>query len=407
MFNANLKLESEYLSSRSFIKMTINYIHTAITTFPRILIQASKLKFKHKLTHYKNEGIKNKQSYSRKSPSFINKIAIKLLDKYLKKIDKKRLEITCPDGLTLTYGNGDTSDVGRISVKDYRFFNQVVLKSDIGFADSYIKKYWDTESLESVFDVFIANESLLKTSNIIIKCVKIYNSIQHKLRRNNISKAKKNIFEHYDLGNDFFKLFLDKYRVYSSAIYESPEEPLENAQLNKIKQALKIADVQPSHRILEIGSGWGALAIHAATTIGCHVTTVTISEEQYNYVKAEINRRHLDALVEVKLMDYRLLSGKYDRIVSIEMLEAVGHDYLTTYFNKCYDLLTLKGKAMFQCIMIPEERYESYRKSQDFIQKYIFPGGHLPSMMSLKKATSSANFKWAHSIPITSIMFRH
>ena len=150
----------------------------------------------------------------------------------------------------------------------------------------------------------------------------------------------------------FFKLFLDKYRVYSSAIYESPEEPLENAQLNKIKQALKIADVQPSHRILEIGSGWGALAIHAATTIGCHVTTVTISEEQYNYVKAEINRRHLDALVEVKLMDYRLLSGKYDRIVSIEMLEAVGHDYLTTYFNKCYDLLTLKGKAMFQCIMI-------------------------------------------------------
>ena len=295
------------------------------------------------------------------------------MDKYLKKIDKKRLEITCPDGLTLTYGNGDTSDVGRISVKDYRFFNQVVLKSDIGFADSYIiKKYWDTESLESVFDVFIANESLLKTSNIIIKCVKIYNSIQHKLRRNNISKAKKNIFEHYDLGNDFFKLFLDKYRVYSSAIYESPEEPLENAQLNKIKQALKIADVQPSHRILEIGSGWGALAIHAATTIGCHVTAVTISEEQYNYVKAEINRRHLDALVEVKLMDYRLLSGKYDRIVSIEMLEAVGHDYLTTYFNKCYDLLTLKGKAMFQCIMIPEERYESYRKSQDFIQKYIF-----------------------------------
>lgn len=203
------------------------------------------------------------------------------------------------------------------------------------------------------------------------------------------------------MGNGFFELFLDKHRVYSSAIYSSPTESLDDAQINKINQALAMADVHPSHRILEIGSGWGALAIHAATTIGCHVTTVTISEEQYNYVKAEINKRHLDALIEVKFMDYRLLTGEYDRIISIEMLEAVGHDYLTTYFKKCYNLLKRNGKAMFQCIMIPENRYESYLRSQDFIQKYIFPGGHLPSMTALKQASENANLNWVTSTAIT------
>ena len=189
--------------------------------------------------------------------------------------------------------------------------------------------------------------------------------------------------------------------MYSSAIFTDPSDPIETAQINKIKQAIKLADIQPHHHLLEIGSGWGALAIEAATTIGCHVTTVTISEEQYNYVKQEINRRHLDAKIEVKLMDYRLLSGKYDRIISIEMLEAVGHEYLKTYFNKCNELLNRNGKAMFQCIMIPNNRYKEYRKSMDFIQKYIFPGGHLPSIEVIKSAISSANFKWVSSDKIT------
>lgn len=401
MFNANLKLTTESLTGKRFTSMAGNYIHTAVTTFPRILIQATILKFKHKLRHFKNQGLKSPNSFSRKSPTIVNKLAITLLNKYLKKIDTLGLEINCPDGSALSYGQPSSKKLAKINVLDYRFFNLLVLKSDIGLADAYIKKYWDTDSLETVFEVFIANESLLKTSNVFISFYRTINKIQHQLRKNNISKAKKNIYEHYDLGNRFFELFLDKNRVYSSAIYSSPSESLEDAQINKINQALTMADVQPSHRILEIGSGWGALAIHAATTIGCHVTTVTISEEQYNHVKAEINKRHLDALIEVKLMDYRLLSGKYDRIISIEMLEAVGHDYLTTYFKKCYDLLNRNGKAMFQCIMIPNNRYESYRNSQDFIQKYIFPGGHLPSMVAIKQASKMANFNWMMSTTIT------
>tara|TARA_Y100001935_G_C17307054_1_gene513008 strand:+ start:2194 stop:4056 length:1863 start_codon:yes stop_codon:yes gene_type:complete len=401
MFNANLKLTTAPLNGKRLMLMSGNYIHTAVTTFPRILIQAAILKFKHRLPHFKNQGLKSPNSFSRKSPTMIHKLAISLLNKYLKKIDTHGLEIKCPDGKLLSYGQPSSKKLATINVLDYRFFNLLVLKSDIGLADAYIKKYWDTDSLETVFEVFIANESLLKTSNVFISFSRMINKIQHHLRKNNISKAKKNIYEHYDLGNRFFELFLDKNRVYSSAIYSSPSESLEDAQINKINQALTMADVQPSHRILEIGSGWGALAIHAATTIGCHVTTVTISEEQYNHVKAEINKRHLDALIEVKLMDYRLLSGKYDRIISIEMLEAVGHDYLTTYFKKCYDLLKRNGKAMFQCIMIPDNRYESYRNSQDFIQKYIFPGGHLPSMTAIKKASKTANFNWTMSTTIT------
>ena len=401
MFNANLKLNTKPLNGKRFLLMAGNFIHTAMTTFPRILIQAAILKFKHQLPHVKNQGLKSPNSFSRKSPTMINKLAISLLNKYLKKMDTHGLEIKCPDGKLLSYGQPSSKKLATIKVLDYRFFNLLVLKSDIGLADAYIKKYWDTDSLETVFEVFIANKSILNTTNAFISFSRMIYKIQHRLRKNNITTAKKNIYDHYDLGNRFFELFLDKHRVYSSAIYSAPSESLEDAQINKINQALRLADVQSSHRILEIGSGWGALAIHAATTIGCHVTTITISEEQYNYVKAEINKRHLDALIEVKLMDYRLLTGKFDRIISIEMLEAVGHDYLTTYFKKCYDLLKRNGKAMYQCIMIPENRYESYRNSQDFIQKYIFPGGHLPSMSAIKQACKKANFNWTMSTPIT------
>ena len=198
-----------------------------------------------------------------------------------------------------------------------------------------------------------------------------------------------------------FKLFLDPLRVYSSGIFLNDKDSLETSQINKIKKALELADVQENHKILEIGSGWGALAIYAAKTIGCHVTTVTISEEQYKFVKRKINQLHLDDKIEVKLMDYRLLEGKYDRIVSIEMLEAVGHKYLPTYFKKCHHLLKPKGKAVYQCIMIPDDRYSNYLKTPDFIQTHIFPGGHLPCLKNLKTTITNNGFDWLECNTIT------
>ena len=249
----------------------------------------------------------------------------------------------------LTFGNQDQNSA-IISVKSYKFFKRIVFGGDIGFANAYITGEWFTNNLEAIFQLFIENAHLTNQKNIISSLSKLTYRIKHAYRKNSLTNSKKNIFEHYDLGNDFFQLFLDQHRVYSSGIFKTNEDSLETAQINKIEQALNLADVKPSHKILEIGSGWGALAIYAAQTIGCHVTTVTISEEQYNFVKKKINRLHLDDKIEVKLMDYRHLEGKYDRIVSIEMLEAVGHQYLPVFFKNVTICSRLKEKLYFNAL---------------------------------------------------------
>ena len=401
MFNAQLNLELIPITKKGFVPMAINFTKTAFSTFPRILFQAAKLSVFHRLPFNKKGGLNSNRSFSKKTPSFIAKVSMAIVNHYLKRMKVGHLEIKCPNGETLDYGKKDQHPSATIIVDNYALFTELLFKSDIGLADSFIKQYWRTDHLNQVLDVFIANLTHLRSHTVFSRLWSIFGRMKHQFRNNSISNAKKNIYEHYDLGNEFFNLFLDQHKVYSSAIFNTPADKLEDAQIEKINRALALADVKPHHRLLEIGSGWGALAIHAAKTIGCHVTTITISEEQYKFVKQEINRLHLDAKIEVKLIDYRLLTGKYDRIISIEMLEAVGHSYLSTYFNKCHDLLHRKGKAMFQCIMIPDHRYDAYRKSIDFIQKHIFPGGHLPSPAALKTAISSSKFEWIANNDIT------
>ena len=354
MFNAYLDLTPTPIKRFSFMQMGTQFIGTALLTFPRILFQATILKFKHRLPHFKNNGFRSSFSSSRKKPSFLSKLCQKKVFEYLKSIKTGSLKVNLPNGKTHFFGDKKSKKSNEINVYDYHFFNDLVFKGDIGFAESYMDGFWDTNNLESLFTLFINNDFLNNKQNPFATVSKQILRIQHSLRHNSIKFAKKNIYEHYDLGNSFFNLFLDDHKVYSSAIFDSPKQSLEDAQINKIEHILQLADVQPHHRILEIGSGWGALAVHAAKTIGCHVTTVTISEEQYKYVKKLINQHHLDDRIEVKLMDYRLLKGKYDRIVSIEMLEAVGHKYLKTFFNQCNELLNREGKAAFQCIMIPK-----------------------------------------------------
>jgi cyclopropane-fatty-acyl-phospholipid synthase len=401
MFNATLNLKTSQIKPSPFLRMGIQFIWTAITTFPRILIQASILKFKHKLPHYKNNGLQSPLSFSKKPPSLVQKLCEKIVHNYLSKITVGHLTLLLPNSDTRTYGDPKATLRATIDVSNYSFFYQLMIKGDMGLADAFIRGAWTTPNLTDVFMVFIKNESVGQSQPPITRLHTILNRIQHYHRNNSVNSAKKNIYAHYDLGNSFFDLFLDKHKVYSSAVFESKKQSLEDAQINKISQMLSLADVQPHHRILEIGSGWGALAIHAATTIGCHVTTVTISEEQYNFVKKQINQRHLDNKIEVKLMDYRHLTGQYDRIVSVEMLEAVGHQYLDTFFRQCHHLLTHTGKAAFQCIMIPKERYKNYMKKPDFIQKYIFPGGHLPYLELIQNVTLTAGFKWGSDAPIT------
>lgn len=394
MLNAMLKLSTHPISKGSFFKLFFNFISTSFTTFPRILFQAAILKFKFKLPHFKNTSFKSKQTFSRKGPSFFEKISMTIIDRFLKRIHIGHLTLHLPNQTSKYYGQDHSDLAVTITVNDYSFFTSLLLKSDLGLAESYMKNNWTTPNLSDVFKLFIKNNHLMKTTRSFSFFSKLIKLFQHKSRKNNIKNSKKNIFEHYDLGNDFFKLFLDDGMVYSSAMFKSPEQTLEDAQLDKINHILTLSDIKSRHHILEIGSGWGSLAIQAAKTIGCRVTTVTISEEQYKYVKQQINQEHLDHLIEVKLMDYRYLTGKYDRVISIEMLEAVGHEYIDTYFNKISSLLNPGGKAMFQCITIPEDRYDSYRKNPDFIQTYIFPGGHLPTIEFLKESCINQSFKW-------------
>ena len=345
MFHANLLLQPKPIAKFSFVKIGTQFIATALATFPRILYQAALLKFRHNLKIVKNTGLKSRFSSSRKKPGLLDKIWMNIVFKILSSIKKGSLTITLPNGDKKDF-KGKGSPHAKITVANYRFFKRLVFNGDIGFADGYIAGDWSTENLEFIFELFVKNSEILNNKQYLSQISRLIHRVKHNLKNNSLTNAKKNIYDHYDLGNDFFKLFLDPLRVYSSGIFLTDKDSLETSQINKIKKALELADVQENHKILEIGSGWGALAIYAAKTIGCHVTTVTISEEQYRFVKRKINQLHLDDKIEVKLMDYRLLEGKYDRIVSIEMLEAVGHKYLPTYFNKCNNLLKPKAGGL-------------------------------------------------------------
>jgi cyclopropane-fatty-acyl-phospholipid synthase len=221
-----------------------------------------------------------------------------------------------------------------------------------------------------------------------VNILKFINRVKHSFRKNDLSNSKVNISEHYDLNNDFFKLFLDPTMTYSSAYFEKEGLELSTAQIAKYESLCRNMKIKPGDHVLEIGSGWGANAIHLAKNHSCKVTTVTISEEQYRFAKERINEEKLTEKVDIRLMDYRHITGKFDKIISIEMLEAVGHEFYDLFFKKCHDLLKPKGVLGFQVITCPDSRYDSLRKGVDWIQKHIFPGSLLPSVAALNASVN-------------------
>jgi len=241
--------------------------------------------------------------------------------------------------------------------------------------------------LTMLLKIFIANRSNmngLDTSSAWLS--HILDRLSHLRRAPTLEMARKNIERHYDLGNDMFKIFLDPTMTYSSAVFKHDKENLEQGQLNKIRAIISKAGIQKDDHVLEIGSGWGALAIEAVKSTGCRVTTVTLSSQQKEYVDDLVLQLGLQDQIDCQLIDYRDLNGKFDRIVSVEMLEAVGHDYLPTYFEAAYNLLKPGGKMCFQVITTPNKSYDEYRKGCDFIQKHIFPGSICPSVNAILSA---------------------
>jgi cyclopropane-fatty-acyl-phospholipid synthase len=280
---------------------------------------------------------------------------------------------------------------GTVNVRDDRFWERIALGGSIGAGEAYAAGWWDSDDPTAVVRIFCRNRDLLARFDAT-SIAQPLEKARHWLNANTMKGSRKNISAHYDLGNDFFVLFLDETMTYSSAKFTRPEMTLAEAQRAKIDRLLELADVGAGDHLLEIGTGWGALAMRAAERRGCKVTTTTLSEEQLQAARARVRAAALDSRIELLKEDYRALTGTYDKLVSVEMLEAVGTKFYDTFFAKCDALLAPGGKMAIQTITIADQHFERAAKSVDFIQRYIFPGGAIPSLtaiaQSLTRATS-------------------
>ena len=298
------------------------------------------------------------------------------------------LKIVDPYGQR-TVGKHEKEPYAELLVHSPAFYHKVLLGGSIGFGEAYEEGYWDSPNLVELLTLLARNQHTLSSAYPVLRLAKKLGDIrQHRLRKNTRPNSKKNIQAHYDLSNAFYQTFLDESMTYSAGIFLHPDDSLYQAQLNKIHRLIEQVDLQSSHHLLEIGSGWGSFAIEAVRQTGCRVTTITLSEEQLVLAQARVQKAGLSDHIEVKLCDYRDVPGTFDRIVSIEMLEAVGHEFLETYFQCCARHLKPGGKLGLQVITIPHERYDAYRTSVDWIRKHIFPGGHLPSLEILRKVSA-------------------
>lgn len=314
-------------------------------------------------------------------------------NKFLNKIEVGSLQVYFPDGSERLYGN-DQAPFVKLTLHKSSFFRRIALYGDIGFAESYMDGDFDTDNLTGLIMLSLINSERLGTTsenekkNRLMNLLPQLNRIKHIMRKNSKTRSQKNISDHYDLSNDFFKLMLDDTMMYSSAVFGHPDEPLYEAQKRKIKVLADKLNITAGSKVLEIGSGWGAMAIHLAKERQCKVTTVTLSKEQQALCMERFKTEEVEEQIDVLLKDYRDLDGQFDAIIAVEMFEAVGKEYFDIFFKKCESLLKPSGVLVMQVITMPDRRYGAYEKSTDFIQKYIFPGGHLPSVAKVLETTS-------------------
>jgi cyclopropane-fatty-acyl-phospholipid synthase len=277
----------------------------------------------------------------------------------------------------------------RIEAVRWRAFRRLLAGGDLAAAESFMDGDWNADDLVGVVRLFIANAERFDGDTPFTRLANLATRARHALRRNTRAGARRNVSAHYDLGNDFYRLFLDATMTYSCALFESPGETLEQAQERKWRRLVELARLEEGQRVLEIGCGWGGFAAFAAKTAGCRVTGLTLSSEQESWARAHAAREGVADRVEIRRADYRKLPAEgrtYDRIVSIEMLEAVGHEYLGTFFESCDRLLAPSGLAAFQVITVPDHRHDRLLRRPDFIKKHIFPGSHVPSVSAIASA---------------------
>ncbi|MEX2598882.1 MAG: cyclopropane-fatty-acyl-phospholipid synthase family protein [Dehalococcoidia bacterium] len=302
------------------------------------------------------------------------------------RIQAGTLTVETPDGKKRVIESGGAGPTAILQIKDNAFYKRMVLHGEIGFGEAYVDGLCDSPNIVPVLELAIVNRRKVDLNKGPLKLFSRRRNQQlHKQRANTLENSKHNIHAHYDIGNDFFKLWLDETMTYSSAVFEHPDQPLADAQRNKYRRMCEKAEIASSDHVLEIGSGWGGFAIYAAQNHGCSVTTVTISKEQHDLAVERIKEAGLSDKIEVRLQDYREIEGQFDKIISIEMFEAVGSEFFETFFMKCSDVLKPNGKLVMQVITVPDEAFEFQKTGANWIQKYIFPGGELPSVEEMER----------------------
>ncbi|MDD0841667.1 class I SAM-dependent methyltransferase [Pseudomonas sp. Gutcm_11s] len=295
------------------------------------------------------------------------------------------------NGERLEFGEPGAMPHGEIEVLDPAVWSLVAGNGSIGSGEAYVHGYWRSPDLTAVIRVFVANLDLLDAMERGLAQLFGRPLMQalHWLNRNTRSGSRRNIAAHYDLGNELFERLLDPTMMYSAAMFESADSSLEQAQLHKLERICQKLELKPDDHLLEIGTGWGGMALYAASHYGCRVTTTTLSQQQYDYTSRRIAEQGLQDRITLLLQDYRDLDGRYDKLVSIEMIEAVGHRFLPQYFRQCAALLKDDGLMLLQAITIRDQRYAQACRSVDFIQRYIFPGGALPSVQKMLQVVTA------------------
>jgi len=309
------------------------------------------------------------------------KIVLQIFDR----MKKGRLDFSIVGGENYHFGQGDEI-IADLRVNDKRFFKRLVLYGEIGLGEAYMDGIWETSDLTKIISFLIMNMAHVPKTSLSARLtnptnfLKIINRFGRLLKPNTLKGAKKNIAAHYDLSNDFYKTFLDPSMTYSCALFTNDNHSLEQAQQEKFDSLCHSIKLNSGDHVLEIGCGWGGFAVYAAKKYGCKITGITISTEQYNYALQRVKDAGLEKQIDIRFEDYRKVTGKFDKVVSIEMIEAVGHKYFGSYFGKINSVLKKNGVLGLQAIITPDSHYERYRKDVGWIQKHIFPGGLLPSI---------------------------
>lgn len=359
----------------------------AAMTFPRILWQAGRLYFEKRLPVYTKPEPCSPLTIRQLPPTVLERLGRKVMVRFFSQLDHGKMTMTLPGGEQLVFGRSDGSPQVAMSVARHSFFRRAMLAADIGFGEAYVDGDWHSPNLVALLSLLNLREEAVDDRRIWPALIgRFCNWLLHLRRDNTPSGSRRNISEHYDLSNDLYALFLDPTMSYSSGIFVRPSDSLEQAQHNKFQLVIDRAALGPNDHVLEIGCGWGGFAVEAVRRTGCRLTGITVSREQYDWATRRVAEEGLSDRIEILLTDYRHVTGLFSKIVSIEMLEAVGHPHLPVYFATLDRLLAPGGRIVLQAITMPDQKYRAYRAGSDWIRKHIFPGGHLPSIGAMVAA---------------------